>query len=268
MTTACLVSLSSPFSPIFPFSHIFSFSFHISSGTRRIISTVVLISYIIYHSTVSYLPSVILISYIAYHSTVSHLLCSHFIFRPPLNRITSTLFSFHTSSTTQPYHIYHCRAGGQFRACGHCHQSQQEHQESQCGAQPQHHQEQACGSRCGGLRPHAAGNHSSLYLCHLPTSGGSSAREPPLITITLVLITTATLFAVVISGYFDDLIGMELFNSFQVCWFAVWKSWCTINSKINGTSKSVYLPITKLHSILTVANLLAHNNITTRYLGK
>ena len=30
---------------------------------------------------------------------------------------------------------------------------------------------------------------------------------------------------------------------------------CTINSKINGT------PISKLHSILAVANLLAHNNL-------
>ena len=37
---------------------------------------------------------------------------------------------------------------------------------------------------------------------------------------------------------------------------------CTINSKINGTLKGVYLPILKLHSILAVANLLAHNNIT------
>ena len=33
-------------------------------------------------------------------------------------------------------------------------------------------------------------------------------------------------------------------------------------SKINGTPKSVYLPISKLHSILAVANLLAHNNIS------
>ena len=31
------------------------------------------------------------------------------------------------------------------------------------------------------------------------------------------------------------------------------------NSKVNGTSKSVYLPISILHSILTVPNLLAHN---------
>ena len=34
-----------------------------------------------------------------------------------------------------------------------------------------------------------------------------------------------------------------------------------INSKINGTPKGVYLPISKLHSILAVANLLAHNNL-------
>ena len=33
-----------------------------------------------------------------------------------------------------------------------------------------------------------------------------------------------------------------------------------VASKINGTPKGVYLPISKLHSILTVANLLAHNN--------
>ena len=37
---------------------------------------------------------------------------------------------------------------------------------------------------------------------------------------------------------------------------------CTIASKINVTSKGVYLPISKLHSILTVANLLAHNKIS------
>ena len=38
---------------------------------------------------------------------------------------------------------------------------------------------------------------------------------------------------------------------------------CTINSKINGTTttKGVYLPISKLHPILAVANLLAHNNL-------
>ena len=32
---------------------------------------------------------------------------------------------------------------------------------------------------------------------------------------------------------------------------------CTIYSKINGTHKGVYLPISKLHSILAVENLLA-----------
>ena len=39
----------------------------------------------------------------------------------------------------------------------------------------------------------------------------------------------------------------------------------TINSKINGTLKGVYLPISKLRWILAVANLLAHNNITISY---
>ena len=34
----------------------------------------------------------------------------------------------------------------------------------------------------------------------------------------------------------------------------------TISSKINVTPKGVYLPISKLHSIVAVANLLAHNN--------
>ena len=34
---------------------------------------------------------------------------------------------------------------------------------------------------------------------------------------------------------------------------------CTINSKLNGTPIGVYLPISMLHSILAVANLLAHN---------
>ena len=36
----------------------------------------------------------------------------------------------------------------------------------------------------------------------------------------------------------------------------------TIASKINVTPKGVYLPISKLHSILAVTNLLAHNNIS------
>ena len=31
-------------------------------------------------------------------------------------------------------------------------------------------------------------------------------------------------------------------------------------SKINGTHKGAYLPISKLHSILAVAKLLAHNS--------
>ena len=34
----------------------------------------------------------------------------------------------------------------------------------------------------------------------------------------------------------------------------------TIDSKINVTPKGVYLPLSKLHAILAVANLLAHNN--------
>ena len=34
----------------------------------------------------------------------------------------------------------------------------------------------------------------------------------------------------------------------------------TIASKINVTPKGACLPISKLHSILAVANLLAHNN--------
>ena len=37
---------------------------------------------------------------------------------------------------------------------------------------------------------------------------------------------------------------------------------CTIASKINVTPKGVVLPISKLHSILAVANLLAHDNIS------
>ena len=39
-----------------------------------------------------------------------------------------------------------------------------------------------------------------------------------------------------------------------------WHSICVITSKINVTPKGVYLPISKLHSIIAVANLLAHNN--------
>ena len=42
----------------------------------------------------------------------------------------------------------------------------------------------------------------------------------------------------------------------------------TINSKINGTPKGVYLIISKLYSILAEANLLAHNNITISNYGQ
>ena len=37
---------------------------------------------------------------------------------------------------------------------------------------------------------------------------------------------------------------------------------CIIASKVNGTPKGVYLPISKQDSILTEENLLAHNNIS------
>ena len=37
---------------------------------------------------------------------------------------------------------------------------------------------------------------------------------------------------------------------------------CCDTSKINVTPKGVYTPFLKLHSILAVANLLAHNNIS------
>ena len=40
-----------------------------------------------------------------------------------------------------------------------------------------------------------------------------------------------------------------------------WPMRCTINSKINGTLKGVYLSVSKIHSILAVANLLAHSNL-------
>ena len=39
----------------------------------------------------------------------------------------------------------------------------------------------------------------------------------------------------------------------------------TINSKIHGTPKGVYLVISKLHFILGVENLLAHKNTTINY---
>ena len=40
----------------------------------------------------------------------------------------------------------------------------------------------------------------------------------------------------------------------------------TINIKINGTSEGVYSPLSKLHSIFALENLLAHNNITISYI--
>ena len=39
----------------------------------------------------------------------------------------------------------------------------------------------------------------------------------------------------------------------------------TIASKTNVTPKADYLPISNLHSILAVANFLAHNNISQIY---
>ena len=60
----------------------------------------------------------------------------------------------------------------------------------------------------------------------------------------------------------------EFFCMFSILFVSLEGNWLataitgTIASKINGTPKSVYLPISKLHSILTVANLLAHNNIS------
>ena len=48
-------------------------------------------------------------------------------------------------------------------------------------------------------------------------------------------------------------------NSCHICVY-------NTNSKINGTLKGVYLPISKLHSILAIANLLAHNNLWLRYI--
>ena len=45
-------------------------------------------------------------------------------------------------------------------------------------------------------------------------------------------------------------------------------SLCTIDSKISGTPKGVYLPIFKIHSILAIANLLAHINSWLCYYGQ
>ena len=39
----------------------------------------------------------------------------------------------------------------------------------------------------------------------------------------------------------------------------------TVNSTINGTHKNVYLPISKLHSILAVSDIFAHNNLWLCY---
>ena len=39
---------------------------------------------------------------------------------------------------------------------------------------------------------------------------------------------------------------------------------CTIVSKINVSTKGVYLPISKLHSILSDANLRVHNKLITQ----
>ena len=52
------------------------------------------------------------------------------------------------------------------------------------------------------------------------------------------------------------------------CIHILLNSQCTIAYKINGTPKVVYLAISKLHSILAVANLLAHNFITISYYGQ
>ena len=60
-----------------------------------------------------------------------------------------------------------------------------------------------------------------------------------------------------VTDYFVHLISLKAVKSFIQCA-------CTINSKLNGTPKG-YLLISKLHSILAVANLLAHNNVTFSY---
>ena len=52
------------------------------------------------------------------------------------------------------------------------------------------------------------------------------------------------------------------FNSAQVHLVA------TNNSKINNNPKCVYLPISKLYSILAVENLHVHNNLWFRYYGQ
>ena len=51
-------------------------------------------------------------------------------------------------------------------------------------------------------------------------------------------------------------------GSFPVKVFERKQNECTIASKINVAPKGVKFPISKLHSILAVANILAHNNIS------
>ena len=55
-------------------------------------------------------------------------------------------------------------------------------------------------------------------------------------------------------------------NSVKIGNCKLYSLYCTIASKINVTPKGVYLPISKKHSILAVANLLAHNNISQNLL--
>ena len=43
---------------------------------------------------------------------------------------------------------------------------------------------------------------------------------------------------------------------------------CAINSEVNCTPVGVSLPILKLHSIIAVTNLLAHNNLWLCFYGQ
>ena len=67
---------------------------------------------------------------------------------------------------------------------------------------------------------------------------------------------------------FPVLSNQTCLNSLCFCNTLLIITKCTINGKIIGTPKGVYLPISKLHSILTVANLLAHNNLWLCYYGQ
>ena len=64
----------------------------------------------------------------------------------------------------------------------------------------------------------------------------------------------------------------KFFNHLCTTWITFKGQWhlslCTIKSKINGTLKGVYLPISKLHSTLAIAKLLAYNTITISYYGQ